>query len=207
MQPTRPLWRHRAYLRIEFPFKELPLTKESVTHKQRLGPRWRWRPCFHSSLESGQMEIWSFTFSKPHPQGAAVRTFTTQATWMGKEKSRLISLFQYLSWAVWSSKSRTTSQGSELEATAEVIQWSTPHFPDEEIETQWEPRSLCWSWDKPHLYKTSNNAFCLGRSKVRKSCSWQQDMARLILTPNNYCYSCKIIPLPREGFNKSWPNE
>lgn len=84
----------------------------------------------------------------------------------------------------------------------------TPHLPDKEIETQWDPQPLCWSWDKPRYtqHPRETQGLFLGRFKVRKTCSRQHNMARTILTPSTYSYSCNIIPKPREGLNQSWPN-
>ena len=64
---------------------------------------------------------------------------------------------------------------------------------------QWEPESLCWSWDKPHYtqHPRETQGFFLGRFKVRKTCSRQHNMERTILTPSTYSYnsySCNVIP-------------
>ena len=73
----------------------IPGTKESVAHEWSQGPRWRSRPGVHSSLESGPVETGSFTFSEIGY--AVVRTFTTPAIRMVRERSRPITLVQYLS--------------------------------------------------------------------------------------------------------------
>lgn len=123
---------------------------------------------------------------------------------MGKERPAFANL-QDLSWAVLSSTNHVTSQGSTSWKPLLASLWPTPHLPDKSGASETHSPLLKLE-TKPHYTQHQRPRVSSWEDSSRKTLLRQRNMARTILTPSTYSYSCNIIPKPREGLNQSWPN-